>query len=210
MRTAVAVAVLTMVLAPAASAQTVPDVRPPDAYLSSSSGEARGEVQMFCWSEPDGSGGTIGVCGDRFDDIDPDQSLVVGQGELLTLRFDPPFRPTSVRVSRVERSTGPPIQTFEIPADNPTQFRADFPPGTHILRVFTRWPQGDAIYVFEVTVLAGQPPSGALPPEVLDAIARVVDAARALVAVGGRIDGHLSDLLASAAALLAALEDLVP
>ena len=83
MRTAVAVAVLTFLLAPAASAQTLPDLRPPDAYLSSpSSGEMKAEIQAFSWSEPDGSGGIIGVCGDRFDAIDPAQAVVVTQGDL--------------------------------------------------------------------------------------------------------------------------------
>lgn len=209
MKTAVAVAVITLLVAPAASAQTRPDIRPPDAYLSSSSGEVKGEVQGFCWSEPDGMGGTSGACGDRFDDIDPAQSLVVRPGELLTLRFDPPLRPTSVTVSRVERSTGPPLQTLDVPADNPTSFRADFSPGTHILRVSARWPQGGATYVFKVTVVAGQPgPGVVLPPGFLDAVARITEAARALVAGGGSIDQRLSELLASTAALLGSLDDL--
>lgn len=77
---------------------------------------------------------------------------MVDQGALVTLRFDRPLRPTSISASRRQTSTSPPLETFAVPADNPTQFRVDFPPGTHIVTMFTVWPQGDALYVFEVTV----------------------------------------------------------
>lgn len=209
MRAAVAVAVMTMLVAPAAAAQTVPDLRPPAAFLASSSGEVGAEIQAYCWREPDGSGGTIGVCGDRFDAIDPPQALVVGQGELLTLRFDPPLTPTSVTVSRRETSVSPPLQTFTVPAANPTRFRADFPPGTHIVTVFTTWEQGDAAYVFEVTVRPDPPTTGFLPPAILDAIAELVETARGLAVVDGRIEEGLAALLASTAALIQAFQELV-
>jgi hypothetical protein len=203
MRTAVAAAVLTLVLAPAASAQTLPDLRPPDAFLSSpSSDEVKADIQAYCWQEPDASGGFNSLCADRFDAIDPAQAVVVTQGDLLTLRFDRPIRPRSVTVSRVETSVSPPIETFEVPADNPTRFRADLPPGTHILRVFTTWEQGDAIYIFEVTVRPPAPGPGFLPPEVLDALARISEA------VGGRLEEQLSEVLASTELLIATLQDL--
>jgi hypothetical protein len=97
----------------------------------------------------------------------------------------------------------PPIETLEVPADNPTRFRADFPVGTHILRVFTTWEQGDAIYVFEVSVQPPTPGPGFLPPEVVDAIARIREV------VGGRIEEQLSEVLASTEALIASLQDLL-
>ena len=211
--TAVAVAVLTMVLAPAASAQTSPPDRPPDAFLSSSSGEVKGQVQAYCWSEVDASGSSVGVCADRFDPIDPAQAVVVDQGQFLTLRFDRPIRPESITVSRRETSVSfPPTQQFEVPADNPTRFRADFPPGTHIVTVLARWApggaaHGDAIYVFKVTVRA-RPAPGGLTPEVRDAIARLAEAARQLHSGDGSFEQRRATLLAARAALVAALREM--
>ena len=208
MRTAVAVAVLTMLLAPAASAQTAQMPRPPDAFLASSSGEVKAEMQAYCWTEPDGSGGFIGVCADNFNPIDPAQAVVVEQGDLLTLRFDRPIRPNSISVSRREISTSPAIETFAIPADNPTQFRANFPLGTHIVTIFTTWPQGDAMYVFEVAVRSSQPDLGVPLPEILDAFARLTEAARSL-GVGAFFEQQLAVLLASTTTLDTALQDMV-
>lgn len=210
MRTAVATAVLVMLLAPAASAQTVPgQPRPPDAFLSSASGEVRGEIQFYCWSEPDGSGGFVAICGDNFNPIDPPQSLVVHQGEVVTLHFDRPIRPNSIRVNRSETSLSTPLQTFGVPADNPTQFRADFPPGNHIVTVSTTWPQGDAMYVFELTVLPSQPVVGGLSPEILAGIARVRETARLLTAGSAQFEQQLAAVFASADALTASLLDMV-
>ena len=209
MRTAVATAVFVMLLAPAASAQTVPGARPPDAFLASSSGEVRGEIQFYCWSEPDASGGFVGVCADNFNPIDPPQSLVVNQGEVVTLRFDRPIRPNTIRVNRSENSLSAPLQTFGVAADNPTQFRADFPPGTHIVTVFTTWPQGDAMYVFELTVLPAQPVLGGLSPEILAAIARVTETARLLTAGSAQFEQQLAAVFASTNALTASLLDMV-
>ncbi len=196
MRAAVAVAVLTLLVAPAASAQTVPDVRPPDAYLSSATGgEVKAEIQAYCWREPRPDGGGFGVCADRFDAIDPAQTLVVTQGDLLTLRFDQPLQPRSVTVERVATSVSPPLQTVTAPPENPTRFRADFPPGTHILRVFTQWEQGDAMYVFEVSVQPRPLGPGIIPADILEAI--------------GDLEGRLSEVLASVAAILAGVEELL-
>ena len=165
---------------------------------------------MPSFGEPGGrSGGFIGVCGDRFDAIDPAQAVVVTQGDLLTLRFDRPVRPRSVSVSRVETSVSPPIETFEVPADNPTRFRADFPPGTHILRVFTTWEQGDAIYVFEVTVQPRPPGPGFLPPEIVEAISLIREAAGGFAVVDGRFEERVSEVLAASEALIATLQELV-
>lgn len=209
MKTAVAVAVLTMLLAPAASAQTAQVPRPPDAFLASSSGEVKAEIQAYCWTEPDEGGGFIGVCADNFNPIDPAQAVVVDQGDLLTLRFDRPIRPHSISVSRRETSTSPPIETFNVPADNPTEFRAEFPPGTHIITMFTRWPQGDASYVFEVTVRPFQPHLGVLTPEIVDALARLTEAARGLGVGEGLFEQQMAALLASTAALTTALRNMV-
>ena len=209
MRTAVATAVLVMLLAPAASAQTVPSPRPPDAFLSSSSGEVKGEMQFSCWWEPDASGGFVGLCADIFSPIDPPRSLVVNQGEVVTLRFDRPIRPNSISVSRRENSVSTPLQTFGVPADNPTQFRADFPPGTHIVTVFATWPQGDAGYVFELTVLPSQPVVGGLTPEILAAIARVTETARLLTAGNAQFEQQIAAVFASTDALTTSLLDMV-
>ncbi len=212
--TVVAVAVLTVLLAPAASAQTGPLPRPPDAFLSSSSGEVKGEIQAYCWSELDDSGSTVTLCADRFDPIDPAQAVVVGQGQFLTLRFDWPIPPNSITVSRRQTSVSfPPIQQFELPAGNPARFRADFPTGTHIITVLARWASGsgaygDAIYVFKVTVRPGPAPGG-LSPEVRDAKARLAEAARQLRAGDGSFEQRRATFLAARAALVAVLRDTV-
>ena len=169
MKTAVTAVVVSLLLAPTAWGQTTSTsgqagsttttvvLRPPDAFLSSSSGEVRGEIRSYCWSE-----GGQGLCADRFGPIDPAVALSVEQGERLTLRFDRAISPTSITVTARD-SPGwpepPPTQTFSVPAANPTQFPTDFPPGTYFLSVFTDWDQGDATYVFEVTV-SSPPTSG--------------------------------------------------
>ncbi len=208
MRSAVAVAVLTMLLAPAASAQTA-DPRPPDAHLASPSQEVKAEIQAYCWTETDADGSGRGVCADRFDPIDPVQALVVDQGQLLTLRFDTPNRPDSISVSRRQTSTSAPIETFDVVPDNPSRFRADFPPGTHILTIFTKWPQGDATYVFEITVRTAQTGPSGTPPEILDAIALLTEAARGLAASDDLFEQRVQSFLASVAALVAAVQNLV-
>jgi hypothetical protein len=210
MKTAVAVAVLTMVLAPAASvaAQTTPLPAPPDAYLASaSSSEVKGEIQMYCWREPDPNGGFLGVCADDFNPITPAQSVSVVKGQPLTLRFDRPIRPDRITVTRREGSTAsPPIESFEVPADNPTQFVADFPVGTYVISVSTTWEQGDATYVFTVAVVDPLlPGAGIVPPQVLAAIDQVRNAAESLRAGSGPFEQRLNDVLSSSAALLATL-----
>lgn len=221
--TAVAVAVLTLLVAPAASGQARPDPRPPDAFLSSSSGEVKGEFYQYCWTEANPSGGpgaTIGVCADRFRVIPPAQAVVVEQGQFLTLRFDPAIRPDSIAGSL----HGPPdpdpplfsfpplIQRVQVPADTPTRFRADFPPGTYTLAFDVRWrgappvpPYGDALYVFELTV---RPAPGRLTPEVREAMARLHEAARDLRVRDGLVEQRRATFLASRAALVAALREM--
>ena len=188
MRTAVAVAVLTFLLAPAASAQTVPDLRPPDAYLSSpSSGEMKAEIQAFSWSEPDGSGGIIGVCGDRFDAIDP------APGRRGDRR-----RPRCHRRSRRSRS-----RPTTPPAPGPTSRPAPTLSGSS--------PRGSRV----TPSICSRPSSprppgpGLLPPEILDAIARIRDAAGGFALVDGRLEEGLSEVLAATEALIAALHELV-
>ena len=229
MTTAVAVAVLTLLVAPAASGQARPDPRPPDAFLSSSSGEVKGEFYHFCWTEADPSGGpgaTVGQCADRFQVIVPDRAVVVDQGQFLTLRFDPAIRPDSIAGSL--RGPPPPvpappsippvfpplIQRFQVPADTPTRFRADFPPGTYTLLFDVRWrgappapPYGDALYVFELTVTP-RPAPGRLPPEVREAMARLHEAARDLRVRDGLVEQRRATFLASRAALVAALREM--
>lgn len=209
MRTAIAVVVLTVLLAPAASAQTTQFPEPPDAFLASTSGEVKAEIQFYCWSETQPNGESLFICADKFLPIDPPVALRVTQGEVLTLRFDRPIQPDSIRVSRRADSLSEPIQSFDVPADNPTQFRADFPPGTHIVTVSTLWPQGDAYYVFELTVSPSHPQTGVLPPEILDAIARVTEAARLLIAGDGLFEQRLADVFASTADITAGLQDLI-
>lgn len=146
---AVTAAILvTLLLLPAAGAQTsLP--RPPDAFLSSDSGEVKGEIQSYCWTE-----GSQTLCADRFAPIDPASALTVQPGEPLTLRFDRPISPTRIRVSRsnVPAFPFPSEGSFDVPAGNPTQFTLNVPPGTYFLGIRTDWAQGDATYVFEVNV----------------------------------------------------------
>lgn len=171
MRTAVTAVLVSLLSIPAAWAQTTsstmsapttvgapgstmppppPGPRPPDAFLASGSSEVRGEFQLYCWSEP-----PLGVCADRFDPIDPAVALTVAAGAPVTLRFDRPISPTSITVSRSDRPAFPfpADNAFQVSAGNPTQFVADFPPGTYFLSVYTRWAQGDATYVFEINVV---------------------------------------------------------
>jgi hypothetical protein len=134
---------------------------------------------------------------------------VVEQGGLLTLRFDRPIRPTSISVSRRESSTSPPLERFDVAADNPTQFRANFPVGTHIITMFTTWPQGDATYVFEVTVTPFQPGLGVLSPEILDAITRLTEAARHVADGDGLLAPRIAALVASTESLAATVQEMV-
>jgi hypothetical protein len=134
--------------------------RPPDAFLSSDSGEVKGEIQNYCWTE-----GSLGLCADRFQPIDPASALTVQPGEPLTLRFDRPISPTRIRVSRsnVPAFPFPSEGSFDVSAGNPTQFTLNLSPGTYFLGISTNWAQGDAIYVFEVNVM-GAATTTSLPP----------------------------------------------
>jgi hypothetical protein len=169
MKMAITAALVTLVLVPAAAAQTtstsVPTTtvsapRPPDAFLSSNSGEVKGEIQNFCWIE-----GSLNICADRFQPIDPASALIAQPGESLTLRFDRPISPTRIRVfrSNVPAFPFPSENAFDVPAGNPTQFTLNLPPGTYFLGISTNWAQGDATYVFEVNV-TGAPTTTSLPP----------------------------------------------
>ena len=53
------------------------------------------------------------------------------------------------------------------------------------------------------------PGPGLLPPEILDAIARIRDAAGGFALVDGRLEEGLSEVLAATEALIAALHELV-
>ncbi len=158
---AVAAVIVALLLGPAAGAQTTsststtalpspPAPRPPDAFLASGSGEVKGDIQMFCWSEP-----PLALCADRFDPIDPANALTVQAGASLTLRFDRPISPTGITVLRSDRPAFPFPTTarLDVPSGNPTQFILDVPPGTYFLSIVTDWAQGDATYVFEVDVV---------------------------------------------------------
>lgn len=124
-------------------------VRSPTATLASEAGEVEGVRGSYCWTPDDHQAGT---CADAIP-TDPDEALVVRQGETLTLAFDHPHGPKSVRIHRYEDPfEGDAVEEVDVPDENPARFTTDFPKGTFWLTVSSFWDEGDAYYYFEVDV----------------------------------------------------------
>lgn len=165
-RTILAVAGLTLVLLPLVSARrsatdrstpgssVVPKSvldraqapRPPSAYLSSSSGEVRGDQDSYSWVARDA---------DVFGPRDPKQELKVQRRESLVLRFDGEATPRTLRVGRFV--TGPEFEVrvedlVEPEAANPTVFELDLQPGPVVLRITGWWGQHDSSYSFRLFI----------------------------------------------------------
>ena len=127
--------------------------RPPDAFVAGVNGEVRLDGGSFCWSSPapDANGNFVGLCADTLL-RDPDAVLVVRAGETLTLRFATAMSPTFVQLERGG-------QTTALTPGNPVRFGADLPVGSHVVRFFTRWLQGDMSYNVRLDVRATGAPA---------------------------------------------------
>ena len=125
---------------------------PPPAFLAGVNGEVRLDDGSYCWQVPSPTvpGGFTGLCLDKIAKV-PDALLRVQAGETLTLRFGAAMTPTVVTL---ELGT----QQAPLAAGNPVRFVADLPVGIHEVRVFTRWPQGDASYTVRLDVRAAPRP----------------------------------------------------
>ena len=128
------------------------DPSPPAATLASSFGQVEGERGSSCWRVSARSA----VCADVFQPRDPAQALDVQQGETLTLRFG-----TSLPLSELSgvliREPG---RRFELPAENPARFTADFPVGVSVGSFHARFGDaGSASYYFKLGVVARSGPA---------------------------------------------------
>lgn len=121
----------------------------PRATLASETDEVEGARGTYCWTPDDREAGT---CVDALP-VDPDEVLEVRRGETLTLAFDHPHAPKSIRMHRYDTPfEDDAVEEVEVPDENPARFTADFPEGTSWLSVATFWEEGDAYYSFEVEV----------------------------------------------------------
>lgn len=133
--------------------------RPPDAFLGVARGEpeVKADLAGFCWQ-----GLESAVCTTA---IPPDQqfqrapTLPVRRGAALSLRFASAMAPTQITVSRADRPGGPDVQSITVNPANPTQFTPDFPEGTYLVRISTRWAPGSAEYTVKLQVLGGPRPA---------------------------------------------------
>ncbi|HEV2759483.1 MAG TPA: hypothetical protein VGV86_07960 [Acidimicrobiales bacterium] len=127
--------------------------QPPDAFVSGVNGEVRLDRGSSCWRSPspDANGGFVGLCVDVLL-RDPDAVLVVRAGETLTLRFATAMSPTFVQLERGG-------QTTALTPGNPVRFGADLPVGSHVVRFFTRWLQGDMGHSVRLDVRAAGGPA---------------------------------------------------
>ncbi len=123
--------------------------RPPDAFVAGFNGEVRLDNGSFCWRNPVPDG--VGLCADS-PLRDPDAVLVVRAGETLALRFATAMSPTFVQLERGG-------QTTALTPGNPVRFGADLPVGSHVVRFFTRWLQGDMSYSVRLDVRAAGAPA---------------------------------------------------
>lgn len=128
----------------------------PGATLSGASGQVAGEMSSSCWPLPTGET----ACG-IVDYIEPGPNpptLAVTQGEVLTLRFDPALAVATLTAGF--SIVGPPSRpgpALDLPASNPSSFRATMAPGTYLIGVtvtFSAVPAGHVGYFFQIRVSA--------------------------------------------------------
>lgn len=133
--------------------------RPPDAFLGVAGGgvEVKAEPAGFCWR-----GATSALCVtpvpavQRFDRA---PRLLLRQGEPLSLRFAGKMAPTQITVRRAATPGGADVQSLAVNPQNPTQFTPDFPEGTHLVTISTRWAPGSAEYNVKLQVIRTAPPA---------------------------------------------------
>lgn len=135
--------------APASETPRPTPIVSPRSTLSGEASEVEGVRGTYCWTPDDGRAGT---CADAIP-TDPDETLEVRRGETLTLSFNHPRAPKSIRIHRYDTPfEGDPAGEVEVPEGNPAEFTAEFPEGASWLAVSTFWDEGDAYYYFEVDV----------------------------------------------------------
>ena len=133
---------------------------PPQVVLVAASGQIQADRGGYCWRRP-ADPNRFCVALARPLGYQP-PTLVVTEGETVTVRFTPPVPGTPVDVSLGHDGVVTPLTTA-----NPTTFRVTQAPGIHEgLAILTRWIQGEAPYGFRLDVRrAATPadPSGGRP-----------------------------------------------
>jgi hypothetical protein len=124
-----------------------PKSSPPQAYLRAASGEIRGDVTHFNWTD--------GSQRRTFEDPSPDPatSISVTRGEILKIFFTRSDAPSDAG-ARYRTDPAANAKTTAVPIDkkNPATVTANFPTGTVWLDVFTYWPEGDVEHTFKLIV----------------------------------------------------------
>jgi hypothetical protein len=124
--------------------------QPPAALLSGAAGEVRMDTSSACWRDPATMAQGTAQCFSALI-APPGATLVVQQGETLSLRYVSPMAPTRAVFSFNDTSLMPGIA-------NPTTFRADFPVGTTRVFLITGWLQGEVTYAVTLDVRAAATP----------------------------------------------------
>lgn len=155
--TTTTVATTTTTSAVSTTTTTVAVPTKPTAILSASSGQVAGDFSSQCWPQ---GGGTV-LCG-HVDFVapgpDPETSLTVTEGEVITLRYEPALPLATLHVG--VWPGGPNNPSLAAPATNPSRFPVNLAPGRHIvstLATFQGVPEGSLGHVFEIVVRAKAP-----------------------------------------------------
>ena len=133
--------------------------RPPDAFLAVAprGAEVKADVAAFCWQGPESAVCTTPLPVDQQFQRAP--TLPVRQGATLSLRFASQMAPRQITVRRADVPGGPDVQSLAVTPQNPTQFTADFPEGTHLVTISTRWAPGTAEYTVKLQVVRSPRPA---------------------------------------------------
>ena len=124
----------------------------PTAILSGSAGQVAGELSSQCWPQ----GGGIVVCGHvdyTEPGPDPQTSLAVTQGEVVTLRYEPTLVLATLNVAVWHG--GPDNPALPAPVTNPSTFAVDLVPGRYVistLATFRGVSEGRLGHIFEIVV----------------------------------------------------------
>lgn len=126
---------------------------PPEVVLSTATARIQADQSGFCWRQPT-SDTTVCIATARPLNYQA-PTLVVTQGELVTVRFTEPVPGAPRQISMAENGVATPIT-----AANPTSFRVTLTPGLHPnLQLTTVWLQGNVEYTFSLDVRRAATPA---------------------------------------------------
>jgi hypothetical protein len=128
----------------------------PTAILSGSSGQVVGELSSHCW--PQGGIVVCAVVDYTEPGPDPQTTLAVTQGEVVTLRYEPPLVVATLNVA--VWPGGPDNPALPATATNPSRFAVNLGPGKYIIgtsATFRDVPEGRLGHIFEIVVKAKAP-----------------------------------------------------